>query len=215
MNSRNLVAASLTALLAGVGLTACGSGPATGPAKAAGPATVSAAPLAGRTAAPTAAAPGVTVATGSGGPKAPACAARDLRWALTRLTDAGTGTKDPANAELVAVNSGSHGCTMAGYPRLEFHLGKGPEAVAVGKGSPAPVTLAAGRKAVFALHYSEMNGKGPDSDSCNPSVTAEAGEVAAPGESTLARVQVLDQHGKPARITVCGDEVRMSPPVGR
>ncbi|MFJ2577167.1 DUF4232 domain-containing protein [Kitasatospora aureofaciens] len=138
-----------------------------------------------------------------------------MRWTLTRLTYEGTGAKDPANAELVAVNAGSQSCTLAGYPKLEFYLGKGPQAEGVGKGSPAPVTLGAGKKAVIALHYSEMNGKGPDSGNCNPLVTAGTADVAAPADSTGVRVPVVDQSGKPAEVTICGQEVRMSPPVAR
>ncbi|MFC6594608.1 DUF4232 domain-containing protein [Kitasatospora paranensis] len=157
---------------------------------------------------------GITAAADSGSAPAPKCPARDLKWTLTRLTEAGATTKDPANAELVAVNSGSRGCTLAGYPKLEFHLGKGPQADGVGQGNPAPVVLGTGRKAVIALRYSEFNGKGPDSDNC-VFVTAGAAEVTAPGDSTEVRVPVVDRNGRPAEITICGDVVRMSPPAAR
>ncbi|MFB7666456.1 DUF4232 domain-containing protein [Kitasatospora sp. NPDC056138] len=219
MRSRLLLTVSVSALLAGLGLTACSSssGSTAGPPKAGEAAPVSAAPVAGRSAAPAGATAPVsaqaTTPTDSGGPQAAKCRTQNLKWTLTRLTDAGTDTKDPANAELIAVNSGSGSCTLAGYPKLEFHVGKGPQALGVGKGSPAPVTLGAGRKAVIALRYSELNGKGPDSGNC--SVTAGTADVTAPGDSTEARVPVTDQHGKPTEITICGDEVRMSPPVTR
>ncbi|MFI9273364.1 DUF4232 domain-containing protein [Kitasatospora sp. NPDC052896] len=201
---------SVSALLAGLGLTACGSSSTAGPPKAGGAAPVSAAPIAGQSAAPAMA----MASTGSGDPQAAHCRTQNLRWTLTLLTDASTSTKDPANAELVAADPGSDSCTLAGYPKLEFHVGKGPQALGVGKGSPAPVTLGAGKKAVIALHYSELNGKGPDSGNC-VSVTASSADVAAPGDSTEARVPVVDQNGKPAEITICGDEVRLSPPVAR
>ncbi|MGK4578603.1 DUF4232 domain-containing protein [Kitasatospora sp. HPMI-4] len=208
---------SVSALLAGLGLTACSSSSTTSPPKADGAAPASAAPIAGQSAAPakaTAPVSGVTTeSTGSGGSQTAKCRTQHLRWTLTRLADSGTGAKDPANAELVAVNSGSDSCTLAGYPKLAFHVGKGPEALGVGKGSPAPVTLGAGKKAVIALRYSELNGKGPDSGNCQ--VTASAADVTAPGDSTGVRVPVVDQNGKPAEITICGDEVRMSAPVAR
>ncbi|MFE5588245.1 DUF4232 domain-containing protein, partial [Kitasatospora sp. NPDC056531] len=197
---------SLSALLAGFGLTACGSGSTANPPTAGGTSPVSAAPDAGRSSA-SAAAPsaapsaspsttppvgGSTATADSGGSHIAKCRTGELRWTLTRFTGEGTGAKDPANAELVAVSSGSQSCTLAGYPKLEFHQGKGPQADGVGTGSPAPVTLGAGRKAVFALRYSEMNGKGPDSGNCNPLVTAGAAEVAAPGDSAVVRVPVVD-----------------------
>lgn len=243
MRSRFLLTVSASALLAGLGLTACGSSSTAGPAKAAGAAPasaapVSAAPIAGQSAAPAAPAPaavtpvagqsatparatapgsatpaGATALTRSGGPQAAKCSAQNLKWTLTNLADASTDTKDPANAELVALNSGSDSCTLAGYPKLEFHVGKGPQALGVGKGTPAAVTLGAGRKAVIALRYSELNGKGPDSGNCL--VTAESADVAAPGDATVVRVPVVDRSGKPAQITICGDEVRMSPPVAQ
>ncbi|WP_344638783.1 DUF4232 domain-containing protein [Kitasatospora cystarginea] len=217
MRSRFVLTVSLSALLAGLGLTACSSSSTASPPKAGGVAPVSAVPVAGQSAAPASAsvAAGITASTGSGSSQTAKCGTRNLRWTLTRLTDAGASEKDPANAELVAVNSGSHSCSLAGYPKLEFHMGKGPEAVGVGKGSPAPVMLGAGKKAVIALHYSELNGKGPDSDNCGPMVTAGSADVAAPGDSTGVRVPVVDQSGKPAEVTICGDEVRMSPPVAR
>ncbi|MDH6124848.1 DUF4232 domain-containing protein [Kitasatospora sp. GP82] len=215
MRSRYLLTVSLSALLAGLGLTACSSSPTANPPKADGAVPISAAPIAGQSAAPAPAssAAGTTAPTGNGSSKAAKCGTRNLRWTLTRLTDAGTSAKDPANAELVAVNSGSHSCTLAGYPKLEFHVGKGPEVDGVGKGSPAPVTLGAGKKAVIALRYSELNGKGPDSGNCL--VTASTADVAAPGDSTGVQVPVVDQSGKPTEVTICGDEVRMSPPVAR
>ncbi|GAA1235472.1 hypothetical protein GCM10009665_27050 [Kitasatospora nipponensis] len=145
---------------------------------------------------------------------AAACTTQNLRWTLTRITDPATGVRDPANAELVAVNAGSLSCTLVGYPKLEFHVGKGPQAVGVGKGRPAAVTLEAGKGAVIALSYSELNGKGPDSGAC-VSVTAGAADVAAPGDGTTVRVPVVDQRGRPAQVTICGDEVHMSPPVAR
>ncbi|MFB7668191.1 DUF4232 domain-containing protein [Kitasatospora sp. NPDC056138] len=222
---------SVSALLAGLGLTACSSssGSTPNPPKAGGAAPVSAAPVAGQSAVPVPAAPivgrsaapvsaasaaGITAATGSDSSQASKCSTQNLKWTLTRITDPGTGAKNPANGELIAVNSGSHSCILAGYPKLEFHLGKGPEADGVGNGNPAPVTLGAGKKAVIALRYSEFNGKGPDSDNC-VFVTASSADVAAPGDSTGVRVPVTDQNGKPAEITICGDEVRMSPPVAR
>lgn len=55
----------------------------------------------------------------------------------------------------------------------------------MGKGSPAPVTLGVGKKAVIALRYSEFNGKGPDTGTC-VLVTAGAADVVAPGDSTEA-----------------------------
>jgi hypothetical protein len=219
MRSRFLLTVSVPVLLAGFGLTACSSSSTANPPKAGGAAPVSAAPIAGQSAAPAAApaaasfAAGTTASTGSGSSQAAKCRTQHLKWTLTRLTDAGTTAKDPANAELVAVNSGSHSCTLAGYPKLEFHVGKGPAAFGVGKGSPAPVTLGAGKKAVIALRYSELNGKGPDSGNCL--VTASSADVAAPGDSTEVQVPVVDQSGKPAEVTICGDEVRMSPPVAR
>ncbi|MFF7632976.1 DUF4232 domain-containing protein [Kitasatospora sp. NPDC008050] len=249
MRTRFLLTVSASALLAGLGLTACGSSSAAAPAKAGGAAPVSAtpvsaapvsaAPIAGQSAAPGSATPGsttpvagqsattparstaptsatpagATAPTRSGGPQGAKCAAQNLKWTLTNLADAGTTTKDPANAELVALNSGSDSCTLAGYPKVEFHVGKGPQALGVGTGTPAPVTLGAGRKAVIALRYSELNGKGPDSGNCL--VTAGSADVTAPGDETVVRVPVVDQSGKPAQITICGDEVRMSPPVAR
>lgn len=153
MRSRFLLTVSATALLAGLGLTACGPSSTANPSKAAGAAPVSgapapaapasaapvpAAPIAGRSSAPVAAssATGIPTAPGSGSSSAPKCSAQSLRWTLTRLTDAGTDAKDPANAELVAVNSGSQSCTLAGYPKLEFHLGKGPQALGAGTAAP-------------------------------------------------------------------------------
>ncbi|MEU9075513.1 DUF4232 domain-containing protein [Kitasatospora sp. NPDC048538] len=184
---------------------------------------MSAAPLAGQsTAAPTGrpGTPATTGATtgsgpGSGGPQDGRCRGEELTWTLTRLTAEGSADRDPANAELVALNSGSHACTLAGYPRLEFHLGKGPKATGAGRGGPATLALGPGKRAVFALRYSEMNGKGPDSGNCNPLVTAGAAEVTAPGGGAEVRVPVVDQAGKPARVTVCGQEVRISPPTAR
>lgn len=216
MRSRFLLTVSVSVLLAGLGLTACGSSSTANPPKAAPVAPLSAAPIAGQSGAPASAssAAGITAVKSSDSPQASKCLTQNLRWTLTRLTDAGTDTKDPANAELVAVNSGTRSCTLAGYPKLEFHLGKGPQAVGVGKGSPAPVMLGAGTRAVIALRYSEFNGKGPDSGNC-VFVTASAAEVAAPGDSTGVRVPVVDHSGKPAEVTICGDEVRMSPPVAR
>lgn len=76
------------------------------------------------------------------------------------------------------------------------------------------MTLGAGKKAAIALRYSEMNGKGPDSGNC-VSVTAGSAQAAAPGDSTEVRVPVVDQSGKPAEVTICGDTVRMSPPVAQ
>ncbi|MFJ9605848.1 DUF4232 domain-containing protein [Kitasatospora sp. NPDC101176] len=239
MRSRSLSTVPLAALLAGLGLTACGSGAgpgaAAGPPKAEGAAPVSgaavpAAPLAGQStttasaapasptpvSAPTAApssAPTATAPTADGAPQDGECRAEELRWTLTRLT--ATADHDPANAELVALNSGSHGCTLAGYPKLEFHLGKGPQATGAGRGGPVALALGPGKRAVFALRYSEMNGKGPDSGNCNPLVTAGAAEVTAPGGGAEVRVPVVDQAGKPARVTVCGQEVRLGPPVAR
>ncbi|GAB2713290.1 DUF4232 domain-containing protein [Kitasatospora kifunensis] len=247
MRSRFLLTVSVSTLLAGLGLAACGSSssstasppkagvaaPVTGlsaapvstpPATGQPAAPVSAAPIAGQSAAPARAtapvsaaptgATGATGSTGPGGSQTAKCRTQSLKWTLTRLTDASAGTRDPANAQLVAVNSGSDSCTLTGYPKLEFHLGKGPEALGVGQGSAAPVTLGAGKKAVIALRYSEFNGKGPDSANC-VLVTAGSAEVAAPGDDTVVRVPVVDQGGKPAEITICGDEVRMSPPVAQ
>lgn len=222
MRSRSLLTVSVPVLCAGLGLTACSSGSTASPPKTAAVAPVSVVPVAGQSGAPAAApsaAPStgaVTTARSSDSSQAPKCSTQDLRWTLTRLTDAGTGTgaKDPANAELVAVNAGTRSCTLTGYPKLEFHLGKGPQATGVGTGSPAPVALGAGTKVVIALRYSEFNGKGPDSGNC-VFVTAGAAEVAAPGDGSGVRVPVVDRSGKPAEITICGNEVRMSPPVTR
>ncbi|WP_052390107.1 DUF4232 domain-containing protein [Streptomyces sp. NRRL B-24484] len=216
MRSRSLSTISVSVLLAGLGLTACGSGSTDDPPKAAGGAPVSAALLAGRPEARASASPlaGATATAAPGGSPAPPCSPEDLRWTVVRLTDAATDTRDPANAELVAANSGPGSCVLAGYPTLEFHLGKGPQAVGVGTGSPAPVTLGAGRKAVIALRYSEFNGKGPDSGNC-VFVTASAAQVVAPGTDTVVRAPVVDRRSRPTEITICGDEVRMSPPTAR
>lgn len=217
MRSRSLSTISVSVLLAGLGLTACGSGSAAAPPKPAGAAPVSAAPIVGRSEPRTSVSPpaGTAAAAGSSGSQTlPRCSAQDLRWTVVRLTEAAADEKDPANAELVAVDSGSRDCVLAGYPTLEFHLGKGPEATGVGKGSPAPVTLGVGKKAVIALRYSEFNGKGPDTGNC-VLVTAGAADVVAPGDSTEVRAPVVDRAGRPTQVTICGDEVRMSPPVAR
>ncbi|WP_145908993.1 DUF4232 domain-containing protein [Kitasatospora viridis] len=211
---------SVPALLAGLSLTACGADSTAGPAKAAAPAPVSsapvpAAPIAAQPAAPAAASSASpTGSTGSTGARQANCLTRNLKWTVTLLADAAPDTKDPANAELVAVNSGAQSCVLAGYPTLEFHVGKGPQAVGAGKGNPAPLTLAPGKQAVLALHYSEFNGKGPDSANC-VSVTADSADVTAPGDNTAGRAPVVDQHGKPAQITICGDHVLMGAPVAR
>ncbi|MET8630910.1 DUF4232 domain-containing protein [Kitasatospora sp. NPDC004669] len=115
-------------------------------------------------------------------------------------------------AELVAVNSGPHSCSLAGYPKLEIRMDKGSRAHGAGQGSPAPVTLDTGRKAVIDLRYSEMNGKGPDTE-CP--ATASPADVAAPGDSATVRVPMVDQNAKPTKDTICGAEVRMSAPVAR
>ncbi|WP_441249010.1 DUF4232 domain-containing protein [Kitasatospora sp. McL0602] len=230
MRSRFLLTASVPLLLAGLGLTACSSSSTTNPPKAGSAAPVSAPPVGTQpanqpgtqpatqpvvqTSATPVAAAGITTPKGSDGSPAAKCSTANLKWTLTRITEPDAGTKDPANAELVAVNSGPHSCTLAGYPKLEFHLGKGPQADGVGKGTPAPVMLGAGKKAVIALRYSEMNGKGPDSGNC-VLVTTSSAIVTAPGESTEVRVPVVDQHGRSTEVTICGDEVRMSPPVAR
>jgi hypothetical protein len=149
-----------------------------------------------------------TPSTGSGSPQAQAakCRTQDLKWTLTVFT--GPSETEQEYAELVAVNSASHSCTLAGYPKLQFHQGHGPKADGVGKGSPAPVTLGTGRKAVIALHYAQFNGKGGD---CGNS----AAEVTAPGDSTTVRVPVVDPSGKPAELTICSNEVPMNPPAAR
>lgn len=222
MRSRFLLTVSVSAVLAGFGLTACGSDDSADPPKAAGSATVSAAPTTGRSTTPTSDPSASSISSPSGAASDPTgsssakCRATELKWTLTRLgSGGGDGTADAPNAELVAVNSGSRSCILAGYPKLEFHQGKGPQATGVGKGSPAAVTLGPGKGAVIALRYSEMNGKGPDSGNCNPLVTASAAEVTAPGGGAAVRVLVVDQGGKPAEVTVCGQEVRMSPPLAR
>ncbi|MFE2412589.1 DUF4232 domain-containing protein [Kitasatospora sp. NPDC059408] len=142
------------------------------------------------------------------------CRAADLTWTLTLLTAEGTTAPDPANAELAAVNSGTRPCALAGYPKLELHRGKGPQARGSGEGRPAAVTLGAGRAAVFALRWPGTDGKGT-SGTCTPRVTTATATVAAPGEAAAVRVPVTDRSGRPAEATVCGPEVRMSPPVTR
>ena len=216
MRSRFVLTVSVSVLMAGLGLTACSSSSTAIQSKPGGATAISAAPVTG----PSTAAPSGSPATGaptptkSGSSEAAKCRTQNLKWTLTRLADAATNAKDPAQAELVVVNSGSHSCTLAGYPKLAFDVGKGPNAYGVGKGTPAPVTLGVGKQAVIALRYSEINGKGPDSGNC-VGTGGDTAHLAAPGDSAEAQVAVVDQSGKPAAIIVCGTEVRMSPPAAR
>ncbi|AUG75921.1 hypothetical protein CFP65_1003 [Kitasatospora sp. MMS16-BH015] len=221
MRSRLYLSLSAAALLlAAPALTACSSSADSTP-KAAAPA--AAAPSSG---APAAAAPGAAAAPVSAGPVAAAapsagaagtgaqtakCTSAHLKWTVTRITNPAADTPNPPNGRLTVTNTGSQSCTFTGYPKLAFHLGKGPEADGVGKGDPAPLTLAAGRQAVIDLSYSELNGKGPDSANCVLTTTGSA-QVTAPGETTEVRVPVTDQSGKPTDITICGDTVRMGTP---
>jgi hypothetical protein len=209
MHARLLLTVSVSALLAGLGLTACSAGQ----PKTSGPATAvsqPADPTPGGSTTPTFDPPtnATTPSTGSGSPQAQAakCRTQDLKWTLTVFP--GPSLTEDEYAELVAVNPSSHACTLAGYPKLAFHQGRGPKADGVGKGSPAPLALGAGSKAVIALHYAQFNGKGGD---CGNSTA----DVTAPGDTTTVRVPVVDPRGKPAEVTICSNEVPMSPPAAR
>ncbi|WP_205530596.1 DUF4232 domain-containing protein [Streptomyces sp. MBT27] len=125
----------------------------------------------------------------------------DARTGDARAGDARAG----ADAVLVARNTSGHTCVLHGTPTLTVLDGSGRGAPLVS--TPAqpfakPFALHPGANGVARVHYSARRG-------CP--ATGTAVRVTLPGSDAAITVPVLDGHGRPAALALCGPAPRTGP----